>query len=436
MHCFITARWNKARWAVLQITAGSILTSASTTTPLGDYIALGLGESASSTTSAFVNVSTALTFSNASSPLVSTSPSTPTQRASSNRTTVQTTSTTVLSPKSTVGIDLRSAESCLLSLSSFYMAQQSFYDSIYSTVDTSYTSTSVGTITSVDVQFGVDICSDVTSLTTLCDGHPRVVGSGSCWTGSTSYGYTLTETMLYQQSIATFSTPTPCSVNPAVCQSIYALNSSYVTLPSPMYGDLCVYSTSQTQTLSTNSLGLPCDDCYIVASAARLLYWPVRTQSITGNDNLCNATSIKILTGTPTGTGPNTYVTEGVTITSPSVGIWLGGVSRGDGCFATVSSTILVVPSSEVTSVRGARALFTMEPFAYQDLNYRCQAAGSDQYIIQDEPGDDCYQEVPATAYFGDRIAFDDWNADGRSIPTISRKMQALTSIQYLHRST
>ncbi|KAG9605836.1 hypothetical protein KCU77_g584, partial [Aureobasidium melanogenum] len=101
-----------------------------------------------------------------------------------------------------------------------------------------------------------------------------------------------------------------------------------------------------------------------------------------------------------TGDGPNTFVTGGVTITSPSVGIYLASVSRADGCYTTLASTVVVVPPSEVWSARGVRALYQSEPFQYQDLNYKCQPANSSVYWIQNEPGNDCYQQVPAVAYF------------------------------------
>ncbi|KAH0364867.1 hypothetical protein KCU65_g6486, partial [Aureobasidium melanogenum] len=107
-----------------------------------------------------------------------------------------------------------------------------------------------------------------------------------------------------------------------------------------------------------------------------------------------------------TGDGPNTFVTGGVTITSPSVGIYMASVSRADGCYTTLASTIVVVPPSEVLSARGARALYDHEPFQYQDLNYHCQPANSSDFWIQDEPGNDCYQQVPAAAYFSGESAF------------------------------
>ncbi|KAH0288101.1 hypothetical protein M436DRAFT_81617 [Aureobasidium namibiae CBS 147.97] len=107
-----------------------------------------------------------------------------------------------------------------------------------------------------------------------------------------------------------------------------------------------------------------------------------------------------------TGDGPNTFVTDGITITSPSVAISFASVSRVDGCFTTLESTIIVVSASEVMSARSARALYDHKPFRYQDLNYKCQPANSSTSWIQDEPGDDCFQQVPAAAYFVGESAF------------------------------
>ncbi|KAF2770082.1 hypothetical protein EJ03DRAFT_79531 [Teratosphaeria nubilosa] len=44
--------------------------------------------------------------------------------------------------------------------------------------------------------------------------------------------------------------------------------------------------------------------------------------------------------------------------------------------------------------------------------DYRCQDPSSDQYLVPDEQSPDCHQELPATAYFAARVAFDDWRGD------------------------
>jgi len=198
-----------------------------------------------------------------------------------------------------------------------------------------------------------------------------------------------------------------CTVDAADCEKLFSLNSNLVYVSSASQS-LCEFATASTSYTTNPTNGAVCNDCMLDASSAQLLYWPVRT--VPGYGDLCNGTAkAKIIGGTPTGSGPNTFVTLGVTITSPSVAISLKSLFRQDGCFTTVQNTIIPVAPHEVTSVRGARALFTMEPFAYQDLNYKCQRENSSDYTIQDFPGDDCYREVPASAYFGDHMAFDDW---------------------------
>lgn len=241
------------------------------------------------------------------------------------------------------------------------------------------------------------------SLTTLCDGHPRVVGFGSSTSDSTTIlgtsgvsstsMYTVTA---YVNNVPPFPTPqAPCTISDEDCQALYNKNSSLVYAS---YTPICnITSTSPLPTYSTDSAGQSCSLCYVKANSAQLLYWPVRT--VDGSGNLCNS-SIRTLGLARTGDGPNTFVTGGVTITSPSVGIYLASVSRADGCYTTLTSTIVVVPPSEVSSARGVRALYQSEPFQYQDLNYKCQPANSSIYWIQNEPGNDCYQQVPAVAYF------------------------------------
>ncbi|KAG9514296.1 hypothetical protein KCV07_g8179, partial [Aureobasidium melanogenum] len=205
--------------------------------------------------------------------------------------------------------------------------------------------------------------------------------------------YTVTA---YVNNVPPFPTPqAPCTISDEDCQALYNKNSSLVYAS---YTPICnITSTSPLPTYSTDSAGQSCSLCYVKANSAQLLYWPVRT--VDGSGNLCNS-SIQTQGLARTGDGPNTFVTGGVTITSPSVGIYLASVSRADGCYTTLTSTIVVVPPSEVSSARGVRALYQSQPFQYQDLNYKCQPANSSMYWIQNEPGNDCYQQVPAVAYF------------------------------------
>lgn len=247
------------------------------------------------------------------------------------------------------------------------------------------------------------------SLTTLCDGHPRVVGFAGSTSLSTILGTSGQFTMsAYNVTQYVYNTPpyptpqAPCTISNDDCQALYEKNSSLVYAS---YQPICNISSTSSTTLTyaTDSAGHTCSMCYLRASSARLLYWPVRT--VNGSGDIC-ASSVQTLGLPRTGDGPNTFVTDGVTITSPSVGIYLASVSRQDQCYTTVASTVVVVPASEVLSARGARALYDHEPFQYQDLNYKCQPANSSEYWIQDEPGNDCYQQVPAVAYFSGESAF------------------------------
>lgn len=255
------------------------------------------------------------------------------------------------------------------------------------------------------------------SLTTLCDGHPRVVGfAGSTpltTTIGTSGAFTMSayDVTQYVYNIPPYPIPqAPCTISDEDCQALYEKNSSLVFASND---PICnISSTSKTTlTYATDAAGHTCSQCYIRASSARLLYWPVRT--VDGTGDMCGS-SIQTQGLPRTGDGPNTFVTDGITITSPSVGIYLASVSRVDQCYTTLASTIVVVPASEVMSARGARALYDHEPFRYQDLNYKCQPANSSDYWIQDEPGNDCYQQVPAVAYFSGESAFN-WDEYCRS---------------------
>lgn len=126
------------------------------------------------------------------------------------------------------------------------------------------------------------------------------------------------------------------------------------------------------------------------------MFWPVTTGR--GGD-LCNSPGSTI-TASPTGP-PNSFVTEGITITSPTVAISLGFMSRVDGCGTTINHTIIPVHPDQVTSVRGFRALFEHHQFNFADLNYFCMDSNKTMATIPEGEGDSCYQQVPADAYFG-----------------------------------
>ncbi|KAI5270657.1 hypothetical protein E4T47_05993 [Aureobasidium subglaciale] len=299
--------------------------------------------------------------------------------------------------------DLSSALSCAHSLSDWLSSSSSW--SIYHnlTYISEETQTQPGWSTE-----GVPVYY-ATSVTTLCDGYPRVVGSADSTHKTTILGtpsvstttrYNITE---YSYNVPPYSVSTaPCTIQQPDCQALYDSNNTFVQSQGT---PICSFSSTSTSSKSfpTGPKGYACSYCNIVASTARLLYWPVRT--IDGSGDLCNSTAQT--QGLPrTGDGPNTFVADGVTITSPSVGISLVGVSRQDGCGITVASTVVALHATDVVSVRGARALYSHYPFQYQDLNYKCRSRDNTTTWIQDFPGDGCYQEVPAEAYFSGESAF------------------------------
>lgn len=239
----------------------------------------------------------------------------------------------------------------------------------------------------------------VTSTTTLCDGYARVIGHTSYSSGHvgvTTEAWTNTYTTL--EPNYDYPTATPCSIRPDDCQ---ALSNSFdalvskegsVTIPVPF----CNVSTAPAPTYSTGANNQTCDNCLIMAHTARLMYWPVTTAP----GDLCKHRGSTI-TPSPTGSAPDVFVTNGITITSPSVAISFAQMSRADGCGSTVGHTIIPVKPEEVTSVRGYRALFDHRQFNFADLNYHCVSTNSTNYTLADGAGNDCYQEVPAAAYFG-----------------------------------
>ena len=286
------------------------------------------------------------------------------------------------------------AESCQAALRS-WSSSSSSYGREHGTRSTSYFSSSM-TIRSIILG-----STQVTSLITLCDGHPRVVGQISTGSEETSV-YATTWTNTNPTFIfASYPTPAPCSINPEDCILLYSSWTSHyhAMTKGPHFGGLldppCTTKTSS-YSYSTNSNGEVCNNCQVIGSKIRLLYWPVTTKA--GSGNLCSMAA-ETLTAKPSGNGPNTFVTQDITITSPTVAVSIGGLSRVDQCGTTVQDTIIPVLPADVSSVEGARALFTHRPFNFANLNYRCMSNPGAIYITT-SGRDDCYQEVPASAYF------------------------------------
>lgn len=242
-----------------------------------------------------------------------------------------------------------------------------------------------------------------TSLITLCDGHPRVVGQ---WTTHNNSGTPYTTAWTNTNPVfitAPYPTPKPCSISPDDCKLLYSSWTSHwnsITSASPNYEEgllspPCESPEPPLPSYSTNAEGGQCDNCLIAGAKIRLMYWPVTT--VAGSGDLCSEKA-ETVTGSATGP-PRSIVTEGITITSPTVGVSIGGLSRVDGCGTTVDHTIIPVMPGDVSSVNGARALFTHKPFNFADLNYKCLGAPDDDFVTTGTRTD-CYQEVPASAYF------------------------------------
>lgn len=170
-----------------------------------------------------------------------------------------------------------------------------------------------------------------TSLVTLCDGHPRAVGNATrlpqpILTVATSrLSYT-----------GEYPTAKPsCSISPSDCTALWSsFNAPASSTRGVRTGPPCPtpafsYSASSAAPVTGYGYTGTCTRAggpygYIRASMAQLLYWPVRTVSNSDyfcnslyNIDLTNLSSPQTLTGTPTGSGPNTFVTGTLTITSP-----------------------------------------------------------------------------------------------------------------------
>lgn len=243
----------------------------------------------------------------------------------------------------------------------------------------------------------------VTSLVTLCDGHPRVVGYTSVSTqGQSTSTVAWTNTITETDPNHAYPTPPPCSILPSDCKTLSSSYNIWLSSQLQKYGmatgtgPLCTVTPSSSYSYSTDSGGQTCSNCLIAASTARVMFWPVTTAS---GGNLCNKTASTI-TASPTGP-PNSFVTEGITITSPTVAVSIGYMSRVDGCGTTINHTIIPVHPDQVTSVRGYRALFSHHRFNFADLNYWCGDTNTTNATIAEGQGDSCYQQVPAAAYFG-----------------------------------
>ncbi|KAK5679729.1 hypothetical protein LTS10_007677 [Elasticomyces elasticus] len=291
---------------------------------------------------------------------------------------------------STADSDLARAQQQAASCSAEYEAFASSYTSYerYQGHNTTVKTTFVYTITSL----AAPPARTATSLTTLCDGYARVVGRAPIYNASASL-VTSAQTYNYTASASptTYPGPSPtCTVAPDDCDLLWSSWSSGYKL---VESATTAYSYPLAPACTFAGLEPTCDACQIVAGSARLLYWPVTT--VPGSGDLCNKTA-ETITATPTGP-PRTFVTSGITITSPTVGISFGGMSRIDGCGTTIKDTIIPVRPEEIATVRGYHSFFSHWQFNFADLNYICTSNASSEIPMEER--DDCYLAVPANAY-------------------------------------
>lgn len=314
---------------------------------------------------------------------------------STSKSTTTTKSATTL-PALTTGTGQEYASSCASALETW---SRSSFDWQWNNAQVTTTTFSSGFTEVLDLPG----TTKITSLVTLCDGHPRVVGYTSVSTqGLSTSTVAWTNTITETDPNFAYPTPPPCSIQPDDCKTLSSSYNSWLSSQLKKYGmatgagPLCTVTPSSSYSFSSNSRGQTCDNCLIAASTARVMFWPVTTAS---GGNLCNKTASTI-TASPTGP-PNSFVTEGITITSPSVAVSIGYMSRVDGCGVTINHTIIPVHPDQVSTVRGYRALFSHHRFNFADLNYWCGDTNTTNATIADGQGDSCYQQVPAAAYFG-----------------------------------
>ncbi|KAF7191304.1 hypothetical protein HII31_07327 [Pseudocercospora fuligena] len=244
-----------------------------------------------------------------------------------------------------------------------------------------------------------------TRSTTLCDGYPRVIGSGS-YLKSSATTYIPSDFVTNTSVPGPYATPLPCSIGASDCANLWSsfnafTSASLVDINGSRPEPPCA-TTGTSYSFAEASCGnsaTPANNG-IFASTVRLLYWPVRTVS-NASSPFCLGDIPQTMTGTRTGEGPNTFVTGSLTITSPMVALSYSALRRGDGCGTTIDHSILTLKPDQLSSVRGARAAYDWRAFNYADLNWMCEGANG-TFEVQDteiDP-DKCYQDVQAVAYW------------------------------------
>ncbi|KAK5695293.1 hypothetical protein LTR97_008799 [Elasticomyces elasticus] len=334
-------------------------------------------------------------------------------------------------------ISLSPVLSCAQALSSYSLASVSWSQDQSNTDDYTYWVTA--TITDPATTYVIPAYQPA-KTTTLCDGNPRAMGRASITGNSTVTLAQMTTVEIQSSQGAPYPSSKPsCSINLEECQALYELNSTYVIItemegasvcdpgsitaspsdPLTSFGEETFGQENPTAT-PTASSGT-CNDCMIIAAEAQILYWPVRTQ--VGLGQLCDTTDQPLLptydpvNATISGPPSSTFVTAGVTITSPSVGIALTSVSRKDGCYGTVATTVIPMDPDSVVSLRGdLGGGYVYYPFQYSDLLYNCKGSNGSVYQA-DGPGEDCWPIVPSSVYFQAPTTYAWANYNGPTAP-------------------
>lgn len=254
------------------------------------------------------------------------------------------------------------------------------------------------------------------SVTVLCDGYSRAIGSASTISRSQTGSSTYTAVGV----LGPYPTPPPCSIDQNDCALLY---SSYSTAASSLIGSNKTLLAPPCNTNGSDSITFSSTYCMgsgkngvvgVRGTSVRLLYWPVRTSSADNSAYFCTQSEYSLgaspltIPATRTGSGPNTFVTGTLTITSPTIALSYSDLSRIDGCGTTIAHTIITMSPEELSSVRGGRSLYDLRPFNYGDLNWMCPSrSNSSHFTVQDLEGPNCYQNVPAQAYWNAAQRFD-----------------------------
>ncbi|KAK3111319.1 hypothetical protein LTR53_013560 [Teratosphaeriaceae sp. CCFEE 6253] len=242
-----------------------------------------------------------------------------------------------------------------------------------------YTNTTPGTYHTATLSLDfvwTDVSWPTTSVPTytLCDGTPRADVKAVTSTITSSLVWRYRQLDLYH------SPPPTCTMDPYACVWLI----EHTSLSNDSIDNLINWIWLASLCSDWNLQPADGSTCVVRGGPIQMLYWPVTT--IDGN--LCQHNGSTI-TGTPTGVGPNTYVTLGQTLTSPTVYLSFetlhADIAGYSGAFTgpTFANTIIPFPASDISSqcvaggaMRNLTGPRTFDPLGpatrldYADLNY------------------------------------------------------------------